>query len=166
MRLDAAGRCVFVVSSTTDRALTERSLGLAQARMVRRAVLVALALTAGLTFAGSGSAADTAGTVPKGHRLIGKWYNGLPNGQYIRFQFTDVGAYAYSSPVRSTSGTFAVANDQLTLTTSGGSVNKYTFRFECIGTGSFSEYLTLRDNATQLETPYTREPTDPGRRCK
>jgi hypothetical protein len=164
VRLDAAGRCVFVVSSTTDRALTERSLGLAQARMVRRAVPVALALTAGMTVAGS--AAETKGGVPQEHRLIGKWYNGLPSGQYIRFQFTDVGAYAYSSPVRSTSGTFAVANDQLTLTTSDGSVNRYTFRFECIGTGSFSEYLTLRDNATQLEMPYTREPTDPGRRCK
>ena len=63
-------------------------------------------------------------------------------------------------------GAFAVANDELTLTASGGTINRYTFRFECIGTGSFSEYLTLRDNATQLETPYTREPTDPGRRCK
>lgn len=133
-------------------------------RPLRRSVLFCLALAAGLI--GSGNAADGADHVPKGHRLIGKWYNGLPNGQYIRFQFTDVGAYAYSTPVRSTSGTFAVANDQLTLTAAGGTVNRYTFRFECIGTGSFSEYLTLRDNATQLETPYTREPTDPGRRCK
>ena len=137
-----------------------------QARLVHRCVGFGLALAAGLTVIGSGSAADSAGGVPKGHRLIGKWYNGLPNGQYIRFQFTEVGAYAYSTPVRSTSGTFAVANDQLTLTAAGGTINRYTFRFECIGTGSFSEYLTLRDSATQLETPYTREPTDPGRRCK
>ena len=138
----------------------------AQPRQVRRSVLACAALAFSLTIIGSGNAADTAGSVPKGHRLIGKWYNGLPNGQYIRFQFTDVGAYAYSSPVRSVSGTFAVENDQLTLRASGGTIDKYTFRFECIGTGSFSEYLTLRDNATHLETPYTRDPTDPGRRCK
>lgn len=137
-----------------------------RARPVHRAVLVAIALVAAITAIGNGNAAETKGGVPKDHRLIGKWYNGLPNGQYIRFQFTDVGAYAYSTPVRSTSGTFAVANDQLTLTPSGGSATRYTYRFECIGTGSFSEYLTLRDNATQLETPYTRDPTDPGRRCK
>lgn len=133
---------------------------------VRRCIILCVALAAGLTVIGSGNAADSPGGVPKGHRLIGKWYNGLPNGQYIRFQFTDVGAYSYSSPVRSNSGTFVIASDQLTLTAAGGTVTRYTFRFECIGTGSFSEYLTLRDSATQLETPYTREPTDPGRRCK
>lgn len=135
-------------------------------RGIRRFAFVAVALVATLTIIGVGNAADTSGSVPKGHRLIGKWYHGLPNGQYIRFQFTDVGAYAYTSPVRSVTGTYAVEKDQLTLRPSGGTVDRYTFRFECIGSGSFSEYLTLRDNATHLETPYTRDPTDPGRQCK
>ncbi|MCL4251971.1 MAG: hypothetical protein KJ065_27715 [Anaerolineae bacterium] len=107
-----------------------------------------------------------ASSIPTGHRLIGKWYNGLGNGQYIRFQFTDVGAYAYSTPLGSTSGTFEIENDQLTLRPSGSEAESYTFEFECIGTGSFSEYLTLRSNATHLETPYNRDPTDLNRHCK
>jgi hypothetical protein len=101
-----------------------------------------------------------------GHRLVGKWYNGLGNGQYIRFQFTDSGAYAYSSPLGSTSGSFAIDNDQLTLMPSGGATESYKFRFECIGTGSFSEYLTLTSSTTQLETPYVRDPMDPRQFCK
>lgn len=104
--------------------------------------------------------------VGSAHRLIGKWYNGIGNGQYLRYQFTDVGAYAYSSPLASISGTFTVANEKLTLNASDGTIKSYTFRFECIGTGSFSEYLTLSDNATHLDTPYVRDPTDPGQRCK
>jgi hypothetical protein len=107
-----------------------------------------------------------ANSVPTGHRLIGKWYNGLGNGQYIRFQFTDVGAYAYSSPFESTSGSFEIENDQLILKPSNSEPESYTFEFECIGTGSFSEYLTLRSNATHLEVPYTRDPTDPNQFCK
>jgi hypothetical protein len=103
--------------------------------------------------------------IPTEDQLIGKWYNGLGNGQYIRYQFTDMGAYAYSSPLSTSSGTFTVQNDQLTLTAPDGSTHSYTFYFECIGRGSFSEYLTLRDNATHLETPYVRDPTDPGQRC-
>jgi hypothetical protein len=99
------------------------------------------------------------------HQVIGKWYNSLGNGQYIRYQFTAIGTYMYSSPLSMTSGTFTVENDQLTLTTSDGTTQSYTFYFECIGRGSFSEYLTLRDNATHLETPYVRDPTDPGQRC-
>jgi hypothetical protein len=105
-------------------------------------------------------------SAPTGHRLIGKWYNGLGNGQYIRFQFTDSGFYAYSSPFKSIEGSFEIENDQLTLTPSNGGAESYTFSFECIGSGSFSEYLTLRSNATQLETPYQRDPTDPRQFCK
>lgn len=130
---------------------------------------ISLALLAGAWMAAlntGGLAAGTDGSVPPGHRLIGKWYNGIGNGQYIRFQFTETGAYAYSSPLSSISGKFAVNNDKLTLKPSVGATESYTFRFECIGKGSFSEYLTLRNNATQLETPYTRDPTDPGQRCK
>lgn len=106
--------------------------------------------------------------IPTGHRLIGKWYNGLGNGQYIRYQFTDVGAYLYSSPVGTTTGTFAIEGDQLTLNAADGTAERYAFRFECIGTGTFSEYLTLSNDATHLETPYVRDPTDPriGQFCK
>lgn len=100
------------------------------------------------------------------HRLIGKWYNGLGNGQYIRYQFTEVGAYAYSSPLGLASGTFSIDADQLTINASDGTTESYTFGFECIGTGSFSEYLNLRSNKTLLETPYVRDPTDPRRFCK
>ncbi|MCB9453074.1 MAG: hypothetical protein H6672_16685 [Anaerolineaceae bacterium] len=107
-----------------------------------------------------------ANSILTGHRLIGKWYNGLGNGQYIRFQFTDVGAYAYSSPFKSIQGIFDIEDNQLTLTPSDGEAESYTFEFECIGTGSFSEYLTLRSNATHLETSYHRDPTDPNQFCK
>lgn len=105
-------------------------------------------------------------SIPTGHRIIGKWYNGLGNGQYIRYQFTDVGAYAYSSPGKTISGTFSIDDDQLAISASDGTIENYTCRFECIGTGSFSEYLTLSNNATHLETPYVRDPTDPRRFCK
>lgn len=104
--------------------------------------------------------------IPAGHRLIGKWYNGLGNGQYIRYQFTDVGAYVRSSPLGTVSGTFAIEGETLTITASDGTTEDYAFRFECIGTGSFSEYLTLTNTATHLETPYVRDPTDPRRFCK
>ena len=100
-----------------------------------------------------------ANSVPTGHQLIGKWYNALGNGQYIRFQFTDAGAYAYSSPFKSVQGTFEIQDNQLTLKPSDGETESYTFEFECIGTGSFSEYL-LRSRVTLLETPYHRDPTD------
>jgi uncharacterized protein (DUF2141 family) len=100
------------------------------------------------------------------HQLIGKWYYGLGNGQYIWFQFTDMGAYTYSSPVVSSSGTFKIENDQLTLTPPVNGAASYTIQLECIGRGSFSEYLTLRSNATHLETPYVRDPTDPRQFCK
>jgi hypothetical protein len=115
---------------------------------------------------GGGDASGVGGAAPSAHRLIGKWYNEIGYGNYIRYQFTDVGAYGYSSPLGSISGTFAIANDKLTLQASDGTITRYTFRFECIGTGSFSEYLTLSDDATHLETPYVRDPTDPGQRCK
>ena len=61
-----------------------------------------------------------ANSVPTGHQLIGKWYNALGNGQYIRFQFTDAGAYAYSSPFKSVQGTFEIQDNQLTLKPSDG----------------------------------------------
>lgn len=99
--------------------------------------------------------------IPAGHRLIGKWYNGLGNGQYARYQFTDVGAYLYSSPLKTISGTFAIEGDQLTISEAGSASESYTFKFECIGIGTFAEYVTLSDNATHLETPYVRDPTDP-----
>jgi hypothetical protein len=103
---------------------------------------------------------------PAEDQLIGQWYNGLGNGLYIRYQFTNIGTYMYSTPLKIISGTFTVENDQLTLKASDGTTESYTLQFECIGRGSFSEYLTLRDNATHLETPYVRDPTDPGQRCK
>ena len=79
---------------------------------------IRLALLAGAwmaTLTTGGLAAGTDGGVPPGPRLLGKWYNGIGNGQYIRFQFTDAGAYTYSSPLSSLSGTFAINNDKLTL---------------------------------------------------
>ncbi len=133
--------------------------------MVRRASVAPLANRPNGVI-GSDNASGVGSAAPSAHRLIGKWYNGIGNGQYIRYQFTDVGAYAYSSPLQSISGTFAIANDKLTLKASDGAIKSYTFQFECIGTGSFSEYLTLSDNATDLETPYVRDPTDSGQRCK
>ena len=57
-----------------------------------------LALLAGAwmaTLTTCGLTAGTDGCDLPGHRLLGKWYNGIGNGQYIRFQFTDAGAYAY-----------------------------------------------------------------------
>jgi len=99
------------------------------------------------------------------HRIVGKWYYGLGNGQYIRYEFTIAGAYAYSNPLKMITGTYVVQEDQVTLMPEGGQPEGYTFRFECIGTGSFSEYLTLTSVATGLESPFTRDPTDPGRRC-
>jgi hypothetical protein len=113
----------------------------------------------------SPAAPPAASTHLSEHQLIGKWYFGLGYDEYTRYQFTDIGTYTYSNPFTTRSGTFTVENDQLTLTTSDGTTQSYTFYFECIGRGSFSEYLTLRDNATHLETPYVRDPTDPGQRC-
>ena len=103
--------------------------------------------------------------VPPGHQIIGKWYYGLDNGQYIRYQFTEAGAYSYSNPFKMVSGTFTVQGDQLTLRPSDGAPERFTFRFECIGRGSFSEYITLKSTDTLLETPFVRDPTDPGQRC-
>ena len=99
------------------------------------------------------------------HRIVGKWYYGLGSGQYIRYEFTVGGAYRYSNPARMMTGTYVVQEDQLTLTPEGEAAESYAFRFECIGTGSFSEYLTLTSTSTGLESPFTRDPTDPGRRC-
>ena len=105
------------------------------------------------------------GSVPIGHQIIGKWYNGLGNGLYIRYQFTEVGAYSYSTPLKEFSGTFTVEGDRLTLRPPDGAPEDLTFRFECIGRGSFSEYMTLKSTETLLETPFVRDPTDPGQRC-
>lgn len=102
-------------------------------------------------------------SIPSGHRLIGTWYNGLGNGRYIRYQFTDVGAYACSSTSFLTSGTFAVRGNQLTLTPPDDMPKRYTFSFDWVGRGSFSDYLTLRDNATHVETHYIRDPALPRR---
>lgn len=99
--------------------------------------------------------------IPAGLRLVGSWYNGLGNGQYIRYQFTDAGAYAYSNPFKMASGTFALDGDRLTITDTEGRTDHFTIRFECIGTGTFAEYLTFRNDATHLETPCVRDPTDP-----
>ena len=54
------------------------------------------------------------------HRIVGKWYYGLGNGQYIRYEFTIGGAYRYSNPARMITGTYVVQDDQLTMTPEGG----------------------------------------------
>ena len=112
-------------------------------------------------------------SVPAGHRLIGKWYdNGLGPSKNLRYEFTDRSAYSYfgllSSYLRTStqSGTIEVENDKLTLHASDGTIKRYTFRFECIGTGSVAEYLTLSDDETHVEAAYFRDPTDTGQRCK
>lgn len=62
-------------------------------------------------------------------RIIGKWHYGLGDGRYIRYEFTNVAAYAYSNPFKMVTGTYTVQDDQLTLRPEGASPESYTFRF-------------------------------------
>ncbi len=102
--------------------------------------------------------------VPAYQRLIGSWYWYVdPLDRYFSYRFTDSGFYTYSG-IREVSGTFKIENDQLTLTPSSGEAESYTVRFECLLDDEFLIFLT--SNATQLDSRYTRKPTDPRQFCK